>query len=34
MGKLDKKYLLKWAMKLSEQAEDLRIYNEVKKLLE
>ena len=32
-GKLDKKYLLNWAMKLSDQAEDLRIYNEVKRLL-
>jgi len=32
-GKLDKKYLLDWAMKLSDQAEDLRIYNEVKRLL-
>jgi hypothetical protein len=33
-GKLDEKYLLEWAMKLSEEAEDLRVYNEVKKLLD
>ena len=32
-GKVDKKYLLEWAMKLSEEVEDLRVYNEVKKLL-
>lgn len=32
--KLDKKYLLAWAMKLSEEAEDLRVYNQVKKLLD
>ena len=32
--KLDKKYLLEWAMKLSEAAEDLRVYNEAKKLLD
>lgn len=33
-SKLDKKYLLDWAMKLSEAAENLRVYNEVKKLLD
>lgn len=33
-GKLDKKYLLNWARKLSDEAEDMRIYREVKKLLE
>ena len=32
-GKLDKGYLEKWAMKLSDEAEDIRIYNEVKRLL-
>lgn len=32
--KLDEKYLLAWAKKLSEEAEDLRIYNAVKKLLD
>lgn len=32
-GKLDKKYLLSWAQKLSDEAEDLRIYKEVKRLL-
>ena len=31
--KLDKIYLEKWAMKLSDEAEDMRIYNEVKRLL-
>jgi len=31
--KLDKKYLLDWAMKLSNQAEDIRIYNDIKKFL-
>lgn len=33
-GKLDKKYLLNWAMKLSDEAEDMRIYEDLKKLLE
>ena len=32
-GKLDKEYLLNWAMKLSDEAEDMRIYSEVKRLL-
>lgn len=32
-GKLDEKYLIKWAQKLSDQAEDMRIYREVKRLL-
>jgi len=31
--KLDKKYLLDWAMKLADEAEDMRIYEEIKKLL-
>lgn len=32
-GKLDEKYLLNWAKKLSDEAEDMRIYKEVKRLL-
>ena len=32
-GKLDIKYLENWARKLSDQAQDMRIYNELKKLL-
>lgn len=32
-GKLDKNYLKKWAMQLSDEAEEMRIYNEVKRLL-
>ncbi|MEW6040931.1 MAG: nucleotidyltransferase [Elusimicrobiota bacterium] len=32
-GKLDEKYLIEWAQKLADEAEDLRIYNEVKRLL-
>jgi len=32
-GKLDEKYILDWAMKLSDEAEDLRIYRRVKRLL-
>ncbi|MEW6618015.1 MAG: nucleotidyltransferase [bacterium] len=32
-GKLDEKYLLSWAQKLSDEAEDIRIYNEIKRLL-
>jgi len=32
-GKLDKKYLENWAQKLSDEAEDLRIWNTLKKLL-
>ncbi len=31
--KLDLKYLETWAQKLSDEAEDMRIYNEVKRLL-
>ncbi len=31
--KLDKKYLLDWAMRLSDEAEDSRVYNEIKKFL-
>lgn len=33
-GRVDEKYLLFWAQKLSDEAEDIRIYNEVKRLLE
>lgn len=32
-GKLDIKYLETWAQKLSDEAEDLRIWNELKRLL-
>lgn len=32
-GKLDVKYLESWARKLSDEAEDLRIYNELQRLL-
>lgn len=32
-GKLDEEYLMKWSQKLSDEAEDLRIYNEIKRLL-
>lgn len=32
-GNLDEKYLLQWAQKLSDDAEDLRIYNEIQRLL-
>lgn len=32
-GKLDIKYLKCWAQKLSDEAEDMRIYNEVQRLL-
>ncbi len=32
-GKLDKKYLETWAQKLSDEAEDMRIYNELQRLL-
>ncbi|MEW6687004.1 MAG: nucleotidyltransferase [Candidatus Edwardsbacteria bacterium] len=32
-SKLDEKYLLAWAMKLSDESQDLRIYKEVKRLL-
>jgi len=32
-GKLDKKYLQEWAQKLSDQAQDMRIYKEVQRLL-
>lgn len=31
--KLDKRYLLKWAERLSDEAEDMRIYKEVKRLI-
>ncbi|MDI6840287.1 MAG: hypothetical protein QMD71_05515 [bacterium] len=31
--KLDKNYLIRWAEKLSDEAHNLRIYNEVKRLL-
>lgn len=30
---LDRKYLLGWAQKLSDQAQDMRIYNDIKKLI-
>jgi hypothetical protein len=32
-GKLDRKYLLDWAQKLSDESEDMRIYKKIKKLL-
>ena len=32
-GKLDTEYLKSWARKLSDQAEDMRIWNELKTLL-
>ena len=32
-GKLDEKYLIEWAQELSDEAEDLRIYNEVRRIL-
>lgn len=32
-GKLDRKYLERWAQKLSDKAEDLRIWNTLKKIL-
>ena len=32
-GKLDEKYIIKWAKALSEDAQDFRIYKEVKRLL-
>jgi len=32
-GKLDEKYLMKWAERLSDEAEDIRIYKEVKRLI-
>lgn len=31
--RLDKKYIMNWAQKLSDEAEDMRIYNTLKKLL-
>ncbi|MEW6007330.1 MAG: hypothetical protein AB1595_04145 [bacterium] len=33
-GRLDEKYLISWAQTLSDEAEDMRIYNEIKRLLE
>ena len=33
-GKLDVKYLRTWAQKLSDRAEDMRIYNELQRILE
>ncbi|MEW5694246.1 MAG: nucleotidyltransferase [Candidatus Hydrogenedentota bacterium] len=33
INKLDKKYLLEWAQKLSDESEDMRIYNYIKNLL-
>lgn len=33
-GKLDRKYLEKWAQALSDEAEDLRIWNTLQKLIE
>jgi len=33
LGKLDKKYIMKWAQKLSDEAENMQIYNTLKKLL-
>lgn len=32
-GKLDQRYLLNWARKLSDETEDARIYREIKRLL-
>ena len=32
-GKLDKEYLISWAQKLSDEAENLKIYKEVKRVL-
>lgn len=32
--KLDRKYLKKWAQKLSDEAQDLRIWNELQRLLQ
>jgi len=32
-NELDEEYLLSWAEKLSDEAEDMRIYNEIKRLL-
>jgi hypothetical protein len=32
-GKLDEKYLLDWVMKLSDEAQDARIYKDIKRLL-
>ena len=32
-GKLDVKYLESWAQRLSDEAQDMRIYNELKRLL-
>ncbi|HEY4717074.1 MAG TPA: DUF6036 family nucleotidyltransferase [bacterium] len=32
-GRLDKNYLKKWAMKLSDEAENMKIYNEVQRLI-
>ncbi len=33
LKKLDKKYLINWAQILSDKAEDMRIYNEVKRII-
>lgn len=32
-GKLDKKYLTEWAQRLSDEAQDMRIYNQIQKVL-
>jgi hypothetical protein len=32
-GKLDKEYLTRWAQRLSDEAQDMRIYNQIEKLL-
>lgn len=32
-GRLDTKYLINWAQKLSDEAQDMRIYNDLRKLL-
>lgn len=34
LGRLDKKYILNWAQRLSDEAEDMRIYNTLKEQLE
>jgi hypothetical protein len=33
-GKLDRRYLRNWAMKLCDEADDMRIWNELKRLLD
>ena len=33
-GRLDIKYIINWAQKLSDEAQDMRMYNELKRLLD